>query len=103
MVSCKPVTTTLRRKHKKVRITKQVCSTKLVSGTVKFTTTTTGQHASLSRKGVVYATGYARHTAGGLRIWLLAPQRLARGRYTLVLGSSQERRRTADHQTITIR
>jgi hypothetical protein len=95
LVTCKTVT----RNPK----TKRVCTTKLVTGPVKFTTAATDERASLSRHGVIYATGYARQTRAGMRTWLLAARRLARGRYTLTLTSRPGHRQipTRTQSTIT--
>ncbi len=74
---------------------KQHCTTKLVSGTAKFTTTGLAAQATLSRHSVVYAAGMAR-TAGGRMSLRLLPVRLLRpGKYTLTLVSG-----TGKHETI---
>jgi IPT/TIG domain/Collagen triple helix repeat (20 copies) len=78
----------------------QECTTKLVSGTVKFTTTTTAASATLSRHGHVFAAGRARVDAHGQMRLRLAPLRKLRaGRYTLTLfsgtGSHEQIRREA--------
>ena len=62
LVKCKAV----KRKHK----TKQVCTTKLVTGPVKFATAAADERAALSHHGVIYATGYARQTHAGVQTWL---------------------------------
>jgi hypothetical protein len=87
---------------KRNRKTKRVCTTKLVTGPVKFTTAATDERASLSRHGVIYAAGYARHTRAGVRTWLLAARRLARGRYTLTLTSRPGRRQITTRTQVTI-
>jgi hypothetical protein len=68
---------------------KQRCTTKLVSGTVMFTTAGPASQATLSRHGVMYATGTAR-TAHGRTSLRLAPVRgLVPGKYTLTLISGE--------------
>ena len=67
------------------------CTTKLVSGTVKFTATASSARAALSRRGVVYATGAAVAHHGRLRVRLAAVRSLAPGRYTLTIGSGRRR------------
>lgn len=53
LVTCKTVTKKVGHRLRKVN----KCSGRIVSGTVKFTTTGTVVHATLARRGVVYATG----------------------------------------------
>lgn len=69
---------------------------------VKFTTTAADEHAALSRHGVMYATGYARHTRTGAQIWLLAARHLARGRYTLALTTQHGHRKVTSRTQVTI-
>ena len=80
------VTCTKKGKRKK-------CTTKTVSGTVKFTTSSA--QATLSRHGVVYAAGTARATKAGMSLRLLPVRKLAPGRYTLTLISG-----AGSHETI---
>jgi hypothetical protein len=87
-VTCKSV---IRHHH---RLNK--CKGKLVSGTVKFTTTGKIVHATISRRGVVYASGESVPAAGGGSMLVLNDRRrLAPGGYTLTLrtrnGASRER------------
>jgi hypothetical protein len=103
LVTCKSVKTTITRKHKRVHVTKQTCTTKLVSGPVKFTRASADLRASLSRAGAIYATGYARRTHAGLQTSLLAARRLARGRYTLTLTTRYGQRHTSTRQQVAIR
>ena len=84
MVTC----TTTKKNGKTVKS----CTTKLVSGTVKFTATAASTHAMLSRHGVVYATGVARLTNGRARLRLSARRKLSAGRYRLTLGRGKSRR-----------
>jgi hypothetical protein len=103
LVTCKKVRTTVKRKHKRVHVTKQKCATKLVSGPVKFKTARADQRASLSRAGVIYATGYAHRTRNGLQTSLIAARKLARGRYLLTLTSNHGPRATTSRHQVTIR
>ncbi len=64
---------------------KRHCTSKLVSGTVKFTTAGSSAQATLSRHGVVYAAGTARTARGGMSLRLLPVRRLRPGQYTLTL------------------
>jgi streptogramin lyase len=77
LVTCKTVVVKKKKKQK--------CTTKLVSGTVKFTAS--AARASLSRAGVVYATGRASSVHGRTRLVLRPLRRLSAGRYTLTLAS----------------
>ncbi len=103
LVTCKKVTKTVRRNHKRVHVTKQVCMTKLASGPVKFTTTAAAARATVSRAGVVYATGYAWRTHNGLRTRLVARLRMSPGRYTLALTNRPGHNRLAGKEQLTIR
>jgi hypothetical protein len=76
LVTCKTV--------KVKRETKQVCTTKLVTGPVKFNTTAVDR-AVLSRGRVVYATGIAARDAKHPELALIATRKLQAGRYTLTL------------------
>jgi hypothetical protein len=79
---------------------KQRCTTKLVSGTVKFTAA--GAQATLSRRGVVYAAGTAR-IAGGRTSLRLTPLRTLRsGRYTLTLVSGAGKHETIRSESFTL-
>jgi hypothetical protein len=99
-VTCKTITKTVNHKKKTV----QVCTTKLVSGVVKFTTSG-AVSASLARHGIVYATGAATRTRSRSRTLLLltAIRRLDPGRYTLTLNSRHGNRVTTSRQQVTIR
>jgi hypothetical protein len=77
---------------------KQHCTTKLVSGTVKFTTAGLAGQATLSHHGVVYAAGTARLARGRMSLRLAPLRSLRPGKYTLTLISGtgrHERIRTA--------
>jgi hypothetical protein len=101
LVVCKTVTkTTTRNGHKHTRKV-QKCSTRLVSGTVKFTTTASIQ-ASLTRGHLIYATGTAISTGhDGWQLILIPRRALRPGRYTLTL-TTQDRRRVLERTTLTI-
>lgn len=73
LVTCKTVTV---RKKKK-----QQCTTKLLTGKVKFTVTGSAAHASLSRAGVLYATG----TTSRRGVVLSVRRTVRAGSYTLTL------------------
>jgi hypothetical protein len=77
------VTCTIKGKHKK-------CKTKLVSGPVKFKTSTA--RATLSRDGTVYASGDESVRNGTRRLTLHASRPLRAGRYTLTLTYRSGRR-----------
>ena len=71
---------------------RQNCTSKMVSGTVGFTTSSA--RATLSRHGAVYAAGTARSTRGRLSLRLLPVRKLSPGRYTLMLISGSGRHET---------
>lgn len=73
---------------------KQHCTTKLVSGSVSFTTGLSVARATLSRRGVVYATGTAHLARGRISLRLLPLGSLRAGRYrlTLVSGAGSHKR-----------
>ncbi len=82
---------------------KQHCTTKLVSGTVKFTTTGSAAQATLSRQGVVYAAGTARTAHGSMSLRLLPVRSLRPGRYTLTLINGTGRHERISTQSFTLR
>ncbi|MGD0272343.1 MAG: FG-GAP-like repeat-containing protein [Gaiellaceae bacterium] len=96
LVTCKVVT--VKVKGKKVKRNK--CQTKLVSGTVKFTTASVVMRASLSRGGVLYATGTASRKSG---LVLRSLRRVLAGRYTLTLRYHQGHMQVTTRSPITIR
>ncbi|MGH2833729.1 MAG: hypothetical protein ACRDK2_13225 [Solirubrobacteraceae bacterium] len=65
MLTCKTISKTLKSKGKKHTTKQQQCSGKLVSEPVKFTTSTSGANATVSRFGHVYATGSAERARAG--------------------------------------
>ena len=81
VITCTEVTTTVNGKKK----TKQVCTSKLVSGTV----TLKGKEikaAKLVRGKVVFATGKAQRSGRTTHLVLTPKKTLTRGSYTLQLG-----------------
>jgi hypothetical protein len=98
LVTCKTVT----KKVKGKRRSERVCTTKLVSGTVKFTTAAV-ERASVSRAAAVYATGTAVLTGSGrLRLLLSRLRRMPAGGYTLTLKSRRGRQTITRRVQITI-
>jgi hypothetical protein len=74
-----------------------------VSGTIKFTTTGNTARASVSRAGIIYATGSAILTrAGRWRLELRDRRPIRPGRYTLTLHRRDGRRVIVSRITITI-
>jgi hypothetical protein len=103
LVTCRTVTKTVKKKvrgkTRKVKVTKRVCTTKLVSGPVKFTTSAASYRATLSRGRETYATGTAAAAGPGLWKLALSDRRAVHaGRYTLTLSRGRVTRRL----TITI-
>jgi hypothetical protein len=82
---------------------KQRCTSKLVSGTVKFTTAGSSAQATLSRHGVVYAAGTARTARGRMSLRLLPVRRLRAGRYTLTLISGAGPHERISSESFTLR
>ncbi|HUB36396.1 MAG TPA: hypothetical protein VL972_06185 [Solirubrobacteraceae bacterium] len=80
--------------------TKKKCTTKTVSGTVKFTTSS--ERATLSRHGAVFAAGVASGGRGGLRLRLHALRKLKAGRYTLTLTSGSGHHEHTRAETFTL-
>ena len=90
---------TVIRKHHRVRVTKQKCTTKTVSGSASFTTTGASEHATISRAGVVFARGAAT-PSGALVLRALRP--IAPGRYLLTLRLARGGRASTIRMTATI-
>jgi hypothetical protein len=81
---------------------KQKCTTKTVSGTVKFTTSVA--RATLSRRGVVYAAGTARAGAhGSMSLRLVSVRKLRPAHYTLTLISGSGRQEAIRNESFTLR
>ena len=95
LVTCK----TVKKKGK----SSQQCTTKLVSGTVKFTASGMSTSAVLSRRGVVYAAGTARVAHGHTSLRLTPVRRLRPGGYTLTLISGAGRNERIRTESFTLR
>jgi hypothetical protein len=95
LVTCRTV-----RKGKK---SAQECTTKLVSGTVKFAATGVTASAMLSRHGVVYAAGTARVTHRRTSLRLTPARKLRPGHYTLTLTSGSGRHERIRSEAFTLR
>ena len=107
LVVCTTVTKTITkgtgRKRHNVKVTQQKCTTKLVSGTVKFTTGSANIRATVSRAGVVYATWLALSIGAGRWQLVLNDRRTLRpGRYRLTLRSRHNGRWVIDRRSITV-
>ena len=104
LVVCRKVTKAIITHGHKRKVTVQKCATRLVSGKVKFTINANDLGATVSRAGVVYATGEAAPRGAGQ--WQLALTRRMRtlrpGRYALTLRTLGGRHRTVERTTITI-
>lgn len=104
LVVCDKVIKTVTISGHKHKVTVQRCTTRLVSGTVRFTTESSDLRASVSRAHVVYGTGVA--VPRGARHWELLltrhMRRLRSGRYTLTLRTLRGRHRIVERTTITI-
>ncbi|MFL5828420.1 MAG: hypothetical protein ACJ76X_00750 [Solirubrobacteraceae bacterium] len=100
---CTKTTKTTTKNGKKRKITVQHCTTKLVSGTVKFTINS-NISAAVSRGSVTYATGLAIPTGTGRWQLILTHRQhsLRPGRYTLTLKSHHGHRRNVKRSVITI-
>jgi Collagen triple helix repeat (20 copies) len=80
---------------------KQHCTAKLVSGTVKLTADGPSAQATLSRHGVVYATGTASTTHRHMSLRLTPLRKLRPGRYTLTLVRGAGRRESVGSVSLT--
>jgi len=94
LVTCKVVTV----KVKGHKVKRKKCTSKLVSGAVKITTTSAVRRASLTRGGVLYATGTV--TKKGLRLHAL--RRVRAGRYTLTIRYHQSHRQMTTRSQVKI-
>ena len=101
---CNKVTKTVTTHGKKHKTTVQHCTTRLVSGTVKFTIDGDDLGAGVSRAGVTYATGFAIATGTGRWQLMLTRhlRRLRPGRYTLTLRSRHGGHQVLERIPITI-
>jgi hypothetical protein len=105
LVTCKTVRRTVVKKihgkRKTVTVTRQLCTTRIVTGPVKFTTSVA--RAVLSRGRVVYANGLAARSVQPLSLVLSTTHALPAGRYTLTLHWAIGRVSHATRQTIMLR
>jgi hypothetical protein len=90
---------TVKQGSKKV----QKCTTKLVSGPLTLKAAAASAHATLSRRGVVYAAGIARTNRGRLSLRLHSSRRLRPGSYTLTLVTGRGRDRRVRTQSFVLR
>lgn len=82
-MSCRNVTTYVTRNGRRRKVTKRRCTGKLVSGPVKFTTSSaspTIARVTLRRAGRVVATGRAKLTRRSAHLYLDSDFRLRTGR-----------------------
>jgi hypothetical protein len=104
-VTCKTITVTVTKtvhgKRKKVKVKKQRCTTKTVTGPVKFTTSVA--RAVLSRGRVTYATGIATINTKHPQLALTTTHKLRAGTYTLTLRWSTKHTNHTTRQHITLR
>jgi virginiamycin B lyase len=97
LVTCTTTTTKVHGHRRTVRR----CTGRLVSGTIKFTTST--DHVTISRGRRVYATGVSLQLGRGVTQLLLSDVRpLRHGRYTLTTRSRRGRHLTTRRATLTI-
>jgi hypothetical protein len=102
LVTCKAVTVKVKKGNKTVKKTEQKCTTKTVSGTVKFTTASV--RATLARGRVEYATGTRIGLGHGRTRLLLTPRRTLRaGSYTLTVRTWHGRRWHTSATKVTVR
>jgi hypothetical protein len=79
------------------------CTGRLVPGAVRFTSTGSRDHATLSREDVVYATGASIPVGEGRLVLLLSDLRaLQPGRYTLTVRSRHGQRSSTRRTAITV-
>jgi hypothetical protein len=107
LITCKTVTRTVIKKingkRRKIRVKRQKCTGKLVSGKVKFTIRGAAAHATISGKRTVYATGIRVSNANrSVRLVVTVLRPLRPGRYTLTLRSRHGRRSITQDTQITI-
>jgi hypothetical protein len=103
LVTCKTVTKKVKGKKRKLKKKVQRCTGKRVSGTFRFTVTAARARATISRGGVVYATGTSLPIGDGRSLLVLTEQRaLKHGRYTLMVRVHQSRGWSTRRTPITI-
>jgi hypothetical protein len=104
LVACRTVTHKRTKNGRKVAIKVKKCTTRLVSGPVKFTIDGDDLGATVSRAGVTYATGVAIPTGTDRQQLVLTHRmrKLRSGRYTLTLRTPRGRHRVVERTTITL-
>jgi trimeric autotransporter adhesin len=91
LVSCKTIAKTVGRNGHKHKVKRQKCKGRLVSGPVSFTTDKASGRASVSRAGVIYASGQRFSTGRGQTVLMLSvSRRLTPGNYTLITGHHRQ-------------
>jgi hypothetical protein len=81
---------------------KHNCTTKLTSGTVKLMADGSSARATLSRHGLVYATGSAHTSHRRMTLRLTSLRQLRPGRYTLTLMSGAGKREAIRRESFTV-
>jgi hypothetical protein len=89
LVTC----TTIMRKVKGGRHMQMKCTTRFVTGPVKFTTVGAATAAVLSRGKLVYATGSVLGAGMKTKLLLIPRHNIAKGTYTLMLNHRHKRQR----------
>jgi centrosomal CEP192-like protein len=103
LVTCTTVTKTTTKNGRKVAVKVKKCSTRLVSGPVKFTAANGHIGASLARGRVVYATGRAIATGSGQWTLVLKGDKpLSPGQYRLTLRGREKGRTVTYRRSVTI-
>jgi hypothetical protein len=73
-----------------------------VSGTIKFTATGSAAQATLSRRGVVFASRIARTTYGRMSLRVVPLRRLRPGKYTLTLSSGSGEHKRINNESFAL-
>jgi hypothetical protein len=99
LITCKTTIQKVRGRTRRF----QKCKSRLVAGTVIFTTVSSSVPATISRRGVIFATGASLPTSGGGTVLVMANRRaLHFGSYTLTLRTRRGRRSIVRRIPITI-
>jgi hypothetical protein len=96
LITCRTVTKTVKRHIAKRKVTLRRCTTRLISGTARFTAA--AAHATLTRDRITYATGNAEPA----RLVLYESRPLRPGRYTLTLTRDVGHHRLTSREQVTI-
>jgi hypothetical protein len=102
LITCKRAKVTVARHHKKARVRRDLCTSKLVAASTKLKAARADHTATLTRHRRTFASGYARTTKAGVQASLIASRSLPRGSYTLNVVSPRGRKQTISHQPVTI-